>query len=254
MTIDLERNPLPAGEATWATVSVRNRGRDAVTWFHDGCAIPVWVGGEVIGARWRQGIEQTGQAGHFKERLVDHEIGRVVRIDFRPEHFVGQQGKIGCADVGIADTIAPGDSITQRARWDGMADHALGLPPSGAVDLTGWADFFFRDPQPADIMAQRIELEGRAWIVDGKDPSWLDPPEVIDAALTDAAFVEWLQDKRLGYGMEEFIRFDQEAHLWNVGVVIYGRDILHYVRVDPASGAVVDTVERPFVWQVDGNM
>ena len=253
MTIDLVRNPLPAAERTSATLTVHNIGRDAVTWFHDGCAIPVRLFGEVVGAGWRLGHVQEGAAAKFKKRLVDNKIGKDVRIDFTPEEFVGK-GRSSCADVGISDTIRAGDSIVRRALWDGMAYFELGVPPSGPVDLHGWAEFYFRGSMPDDIVSTRIVVDGQAWIVNGKNPAWLDPPEIVDVALTDAAFVRWLADKDLGNGMEEFIRFDPKARLWEVGVVEYGPLTKHYVRVDPATNKVVDTVDRPFVPEIEGNL
>jgi len=253
VVIDLVRNPLPAGERTSATLTVHNTGSAGVTWFHDGCAIPVRLFGEVVGASWRPGHAQKGAAARFKQRLLDYKIGKDVRIDFTPEQFLGK-GKFGCADVGIADSIPPGGSIVRRAVWDGMAYSELGAPPSGPVDLHGWAEFYFRGSMPEDILSTRIAVEGQAWIVNGRNPGWPDPPEIVDVALTDAAFVGWLADKDLGNGSEEFIRFDPRAALWEVGVVEYGPLTKHYVRVDPAANKVVDTVDRAFVPEVDGNV
>ena len=254
VTIELDRNPLPAGEPMWATVTVQNRGRTEVTWFHDGCAIPVHVFGDIVGSRWRPGRSHDGQAARFKDRLLDSEVRDPVRITFTHERYVGK-GPLGCADVGIVDTIPPGQALVHRSRWDGMAADSLGLPPSGQVDLTGLAQFYYRGEQPPSIRAGEIELHGEAWIVDGKDPSWLDPPEVIDAALTDPAFLEWLDDKQLGNGISEFIRFDQRVQLWEVGVITYyATPVLHFVRVHPVTGVIIDTVERPWRPEVDGNL
>ena len=40
VTIELERNPMPAGEPTWVTTTVTNTGRDDVIWLHGACAHP----------------------------------------------------------------------------------------------------------------------------------------------------------------------------------------------------------------------
>jgi hypothetical protein len=253
VTIELDRNPLRAGDPTWATMTVQNRGSTDATWYHDGCAIPVGLGGEIVGTRWRPGVEQSGQAALFKARVVEASGGDVPWIQFIHERYIGKVG-FGCADLGVTDTIPPGDSLVHRARWDGMASPALGPPPGGAVELTGRAAYYFRGKQPARLITTAvIELRATAWIVDGKDPTLLDPPEIIDAALADEDFAAWLADKELGNGRNEFIRFDPEAGLWEVGTVEYVSNRLHFVRVDP-MGRVLDTIDRPWDPRTDGNL
>jgi hypothetical protein len=183
VTVQLDRNPLPAGEPTWATVAVTNIGQGILSWTHDGCAIPVAVRGHLPGASWRPGQAQTGPSAEFKERVIE-QMADGIAISFVPEEMVGV-GRIGCADTAITDTILAGRSITQRAQWDGMAYLRLGLPPSGPLTIRGWAGYYFRGRhEPPNVLEEGvIELDGDAWIVGGKDPSWLDPPEVIDVAL-----------------------------------------------------------------------
>jgi hypothetical protein len=251
VTIELERNPLPAGEATWATVTVQNRGRTEAKWFHDGCSIPAGIGGEVVGLRWRPGVEHAGQAAVFKSRVVEAFGGDVVRIKFTHERYIGKVG-VGCADVGITDTIPPGESLVHRARWDGMAAPALGPPPSGAVELKGGAAYYYRGKEPADLIDNgAIELRADGWIIGGKDPAWLDPPEILDAALADGDLTDWIANKELGNGRSEFIRFDQNMGLWDVGTVEWVTHRIHYVRVDPI-GRVIDTIDRPWDPRTDG--
>jgi hypothetical protein len=120
-----------------------------------------------------------------------------------------------------------------------------------------WADFYYRGEEPTDFIdSARLSIEGDAWIVDGKDPAWLDPAEVVDAALTDAAFQAWLSNHALGYGIggftDAFIRFDLEAGAWDVGTVEHDARRLHYVRVDPVDGSIIDTNERTWDREVDG--
>ncbi|HSL33543.1 MAG TPA: hypothetical protein VK871_07825 [Candidatus Limnocylindrales bacterium] len=43
LTIELERNPLPAGEPTWLTTTVANTGPDELRWITDACDIDVSV-------------------------------------------------------------------------------------------------------------------------------------------------------------------------------------------------------------------
>jgi hypothetical protein len=252
VTIELDRNPLPAGKQTWATMTVKNVGKGDVTWFHDGCAIAVGLQAKLVDVEWRKGKEHAGQSATFKSDLI-RDIPEGVWISFAPEWNIGK-GSIGCADLGMSDTIHAGRSIKQRAQWDGMAYLRLGMPPSGRASLHGWAGYYYRGKhRPANMLETGvIKVGGEVWIADGKDPSWLDPPEVIDAALADPEFVQWIAKLELGNGNQEILWFDLDLGLWQVGTLHYGLKQLHYLLVDPVTGEVVDTVERPWVPDVDG--
>ena len=242
---------MPAGEPTWATVTVKNVGVGDVTWFHDGCAIAIGISGAVPGT-WRQGIAQRGQAASFKQRLLER-MPDDISISFAPESMI-RVGRIGCADIGMSDTIRAGRSIKQRTQWDGMAYLRLGLPPTGPITIDGWAGYYFRGKNsPSNLIEKGLtKFHGDGWISNGKDPSWLDPPEVIDAALMDPALVAWLEDQRLGNGVSEILWFDLKRSLWQVGTLEYGPDRLHYDLVDPATGEIRGTVERHWDPDKDG--
>jgi hypothetical protein len=257
VSIRLDRDPMPAGEPTWLTTEVRNTGQDSLVWLHGGCAVTVGVEGIMRAAEWRPGIPQEGVAGEFKRMTLSYQNleARAVYIRFALEQFIGK-GRIGCADLGIIETILPGDRIVQRAQWDGQAHLRLGLPPSGPVDLFGIACCYWRerDGEPEDVEAEaRILLRDEAEIVDGRDRSLLDPPEVIDAALTDPAFVEWLETKDLGSGHHPVLWLDPEADLWEVGLLEYDIDRFHVALVHPRTGEVVRIIERPWDPDVDGS-
>jgi hypothetical protein len=53
--IELDRNPMPAGEPTWVATTVTNIGDDDLIWLHGGCAISVGVNGRMNGRRWSFG-------------------------------------------------------------------------------------------------------------------------------------------------------------------------------------------------------
>ena len=63
--VELQRNPLRAGEPSRVKVRVKNEGRTDVTWFHDGCANPVHVHA-VSEATWSMGEAHQEKAGMFK--------------------------------------------------------------------------------------------------------------------------------------------------------------------------------------------
>jgi hypothetical protein len=257
VTIRLDRNPMPADEETWLTTEVRNTGDDDLTWLHDGCATTVIVEGPMQEARWRPGVGQEGVAGEFKRMTISKQnLGEgTVLIRFVPQKFIGK-GRYGCLDIGISEAIPPGESIRQRARWDGQADLRLGPAPSGRVELHAYACCYRRerDGEPEDIPEEgSIRLRHQAWIADGRDRTTLDPPEVIDAALADPAFVEWLGTKDLGSGHDPVLWFDAEADLWEVGLLEYDVRRFHVALVHPRTGEVVEIIERPWDPDVDGH-
>jgi hypothetical protein len=256
VTIRLDRNPMPAGEETWLTTEVRNTGEDDLVWLHGGCAITVGVGGTMQEARWRPGARQEGVSGEFKRMTISRQnLGEgTVQISFVPQRFIGR-GRYGCGDVGITETILPGETIRQRAQWDGQAHLRLGLPPSGRVELHAVACCCWRerDGEPQDIPEEgSIRLSHQAWIADGRDRSLLDPPEIIDAALAEPAFVDWLATKDLGSGHDPVLWFDAEAELWEVGLLEYDVRRFHVALVHPRTGEVVEIIERPWDPDVDG--
>jgi hypothetical protein len=257
--ITLERNPMPAGEWTTLTATVRNVGSNVVTWFHDGCATSVGTWGEMAAA-WRPGIAQTGVGTTFKDRALDIAYRSTPLpgpiIDFVPERWAGS-GSHGCADLGMSDLIRPGKAIRQRSVWEGQAGHRWGPPPSGPVTLTGTFASYWRgrEEPEGDIRDRTIEVSLDAWITGGADETWLSPPEVADAALADPAFVAYLETQDLGNGREEILWYRPELGAWEVGVLVWyehPEPRLHLVLVDPHSGAILDTVDRAWDQERDG--
>jgi hypothetical protein len=254
--IELERNPMPAGEITRADITVRNLGSTVLHWFSDGCSNPVYLDGELPIA-WRSGIEQTGQAAKFKRHALDvfsNEPTPAPQLRFVPEPMLGTD--YGCADIGIGHTIRPGKAIHRTLAWDGMAQLRWGPFPTGPITITGTFNWYWRgrhQPRYPDI--PKIEVPLDAWVTGGADETWLSPPEVVDAALTDAAFVSYLETQDLGNGRAEILWYKPELGTWEVGVLPwYETDppMLHLVLVDPHAGAVTGTVDRPWDEAKDG--
>jgi hypothetical protein len=253
--IALERNPMPAGELTRVKTEVRNTGSDTLVWFHDGCATLVSVYG-VMADDWRPGIEQTGVARTFKDYALDLAYRenplRAPVIQFVPEWAIGK-GSYGCADLGLADEIAPGDSMTEERIWDGQDGRRLGLPPVGPVTLTASFQFYWRERGPHQMKS--IEFEVASFVTDGVDRSWLSPPEVVDAALDDRAFLEFLGTQNLGSGRDEILWYRPTLRAWEVGVLVWYEEAtptLHLVVVDPVTGEILDRVDRPWDEGADG--
>jgi hypothetical protein len=261
VTIEFERNPMPAGEPTWVTTTVTNTGADDLIWLHGSCTHPttVTVGGTVDGQTWRGGGDQTGASLRFRSMALAQAgaADGVIVVSFVPEAFVGKKGTFGCGDMGQESSLAPGKSIKQRARWDGEAGTLLGPPPTGRVELVGsFRDFWRRSAgEPTDpSAAPAIDVPLTAWI-DGRVEGIIHPAEAIDAALLDRRLVAILETRDLGNANSPVIRYDPAAAVWQVGLLDYndgGDPQVHLVIVDGHTGQILQFVERTWNFNVDG--
>lgn len=258
VTIELERNPMPALEWTRVRTTVRNLADRTLLWGSDGCGTPVSVSGE-MNVAWRPGIEQTGVASTFKETVLGLGYratpppGPLVR--FVPNELVGEG--YGCADLMMGHEIAAGEAIHDERVWGGQADLRWGPPPDGPIRLTGVFDWFrHRGERSSAARTSRIAVELEAWIEGGADESWLSPPEIVDAALADPDFVTFLEGLRLGSGIAEILWYRPNRAVWEVGVLDWGyggeKDMLHLVLVDPHTGEIRATVDREWDEEKDG--
>ena len=113
VTVELDRNPMPAGEPTWVTTTVRNLGSDDIIWAHDGCATAVHLQGEVAIPPWRTGQQQRGFAGILKREAlgVRNRVEGTALVRFlRPEHAT--MGEFACADAQWTKRIEPGGAVS----------------------------------------------------------------------------------------------------------------------------------------------
>lgn len=256
VTIELERNPMPAGQPTWATATVVNIGADDVAWLHDGCAVAVNLWGSMQGATWRPGRTQVGVAANFKSAAFKQfglKDGAIV-VDFTPEKYINKKGSYGCADIGITETLPPGGSIVERTRWSGVAGLQLGPPPTGFVELTASARYFWREArgEPPDVTKALIDVPLPAWI-ENDVTAVLHPSEAIDVALLDPRLVDVLERRKIGNANEPIVQFDPTTGSWQIGLLDHGEQPrAHLVFVDGASGLQLGFLERPWNFDVDG--
>jgi hypothetical protein len=261
--ISLERNPLPADEWTRVTTELTNMGDRPMTWMSDGCEKPGYVWGVMESTTWRPGIAQLDVARRFKDRVLDlayREDPPVnPRLRFVTEEDVGS-GSSGCADLAVAHVVQPGETLRQELVWDGQANLRWGPPPSGPVTLTGLFQSY-RVGAASSSARRELELQLDAWVVNGADDTWLSPPEVVDAALADPAFLEYVTEQDglcrcgLGNGRQEILWYRPELGAWEVGLLIWHDDPeprMQLVHVDPRSGAIVDRVDRAWDRDADG--
>ena len=257
VTVTLQRNPLPAGELSWVRTKIENLGRTTVTWFHDGCATPVYVGGPMA-QDWRYGVTQTGQAKRFKDLLLGvHLAGDPVRrpsIDFVRKDSLSR-GQTGCGDIGISEAIRPGRSVGETRWWSGHEQATKGLPASGRVELQGWAAYLWRGAEPTDVPSRKITFPIEAWVSGGAPADRPSPPEIIDRALTDPSFVAYIEPQDLASGREEILWYDASHDVWEIGVMPwYETDPprIHGLVLDATTGAIIGPLDRAWDKDHDG--
>lgn len=254
--IELQRNPLPAGQPSWVKVRVANEGRSPVTWFHDGCAQLAAVYGRSKVA-WPMGVEQQGGAAAFKLNA----LGGYSARDPDPDAtitFVRKErlhvGPTGCADIGISDTIEPGDALRQTFWWPGVSDRYRSLPPDGPATISAHAGYYWRGGEPANIPDQAFELEMDAWLTSPDAAARLSPARVIDAALADPRFAAYVETQDIGNGRATIAWYDVGRDLWEIGVMPWYEDDpprIHGVLVDARSGEILGQLDRPWDRDVD---
>lgn len=257
VTVELERNPLPAGEPTIATTTVTNIGPDDMIWFHGGCAVTVGVSGSMADRHWRPvPNRRDGKARQFEANAED-DLGLskgTIPIDFVPPRNVGK-GPILCTLEGISERVAPGNSIVQQLVWGGVAGSRFAPPPSGLVNFTASFGDYWRAStgEPEDITKQTITLPFDAWI-DSSEPDRLEPAEAIDRALDDPRLLALLAALQLRNANAPTIRFDQPTNTWQVGLVDMGEPpVVHLVVVDATTGELVGWIERDWDFAKEGN-
>ena len=258
LTLQLERNPMPSGEWTRAQATVTNVGSDDLVWFHDGCADPVSIWGELVGQHWRPGFAQfAGKVREFQQRAVEEAaFDGAIRVRFLEEDEIGE-GIHGCADIGLADVVPQGDKLTAERIWDGQAFGRLIPPPGGPVTLTATFAYYWRG-NPADVTGidgmSTLELQLPTWI---QPPTrqFIHPAEAIDVALLDRRLQAVIATRDLWNANEDLLRFDLDRGIWEVGLLDHhedGRGTLHAVEIEGQTGTRIRWVERRWDFQVDG--
>lgn len=249
ITIEVDRNPLVAGEPAWITTTFENTGRDTVGWMTDGCSIHVGTHGEMA-FRWAPGFVQEGAAKTFKDWAIDTEasIHRPIWLNALPERFVGGRD-LACADLGVGHELKSGRTIRERHRWDGQTGGDLGMPPSGPAEWIGEFRTWWRAsdpgaafPETREPIAVRLPVE----IVGGRDPRLLSAGQAIDVAVTVPSFRALLErfPSIRDWRMSRIVWFDPARDVWVVELKVADGFAVE-VHVAPLSGAVVRVVETP---------
>ena len=251
ITIELERNPMLAGQPTWVTSTVINTGRDPVVYIP--CGEAVNVGAAIVGPPWRDGQVLTNPAMAWKAYLLSN-YG--LEDDDRSLFFfaAGQSGAAsGCGDVAHVKSLAPGAMFRDRARWDGLAFRRLAPPPTARIDLVGRFEFDRGDPLVEHPREDHHVLEAHleTWI-DGRPDAYLDPGEVADIALRDPRLTALLAARDLNNANGGVLIFDPVSATYQVGMLEDGNRLAHLLTIDPVTGEIEGWVERDWDYDVDG--
>ncbi len=256
--IELQRNPLPAGEPSWIKVTVTNRGANDVTWFHDGCALAAVVQGRSEVA-WPMGQEHTAQPAMFKTYALGGSIADSPSPHgwflFVPKAHLNA-GSYGCADIGIPDRIRPGRSNRQTLWWSGFTDLNRSMPPTGSATILASAAYYWRgSKEPERITDQAIDLELAAWITSEDATERLSPAQIVDAAVADSAFAAYLDTQSIANGREAIAWYDAARDVWEVGLLVWYEATtprISGVVVDPVTGAILAPLDRAWDQEQDG--
>jgi hypothetical protein len=254
LTIELERNPMPAGKPTRAMTTIKNTGHDPIIYYP--CGDAVTVRAVISDLPWRPGANLPNPAMAWKGYLTG---GQGLRDSGRTVSFfpAGQDGAAsGCGDIGHTATIAPDATFRERQGWDGFTFRRLAPPPTASIDLVGSFSFDRGDPLAEHPPEGRrlIEVHLATWIA-GLPEAFLDPGEAVDIALGDARLTNLLASRDLRNGNEGVVLFDPVAGVYQIGMLESGElpvSRAHLVLVDARSGAIVAWVERDWDYTVDG--
>ncbi len=149
--VELQRNPMRAGEPSWVNVKVTNEGRTAATWFHDGCADPVYVRA-VSQVAWPMGKKPSDPTEMFRTYALGGSIAAAPdpygRLAFVPKEQL-RPGEAACADLGVSDTIKPGESVRATHWWSGFTGLNRAIPPAGPATITAFAGYYWRGKKPS---------------------------------------------------------------------------------------------------------
>ena len=254
--VELDRNPMPAGEVTKVTTVVRNLEDRPLHWLSDGCQIPVGVSGEATSG-WPLGETHPPTPQLFKDLVLNRAFQQPPfqgpSIDFVPLRHLGT-GSFGCADIGIVNTIEPHGSVRDVQAWDGNAALRFGPFPTGPVELHGSFGTYWRGKEMPETRT-RLAYVLPAWVSGGPGTDWLGPVAVVDAALRDPGFLAWLDDTHITSGHAELLWYRPELAAWEVGAIDWytaATPQVHVVLVDPHSGEVLRTVDRAWDERLDG--
>jgi len=209
---------------------------------------------------WSTGRDQPGKLGMFKAYALGDSINEAptsfANFPFVPENLLGK-GAYGCADIGIVETLKPGESRQQTRWWSGVTGRNRALPPAGPATVDASSGLYWRGSEPDHVVTSSItvRLSMAAGITAADSVRRLSPAQIIDAALADATFAAFVEGQAIGNGREEIAWYQAGTDRWEIGIMPwYETDPprIHGVLVDASTGGILGPLDRAWNSSVDG--
>jgi hypothetical protein len=204
------------------------------------------------------GGEQPANREKFKTYALRGSVARApspfATFWFVPEDKLGL-GAYGCGDIAHVETLAPGETRQQLRWWSGISLLSRALPPAGPATLSVSTASYWRNSDPDRDPGAVITFEVPAGIEASDSAARLSPAEIIDRALADPDFAEFVDTQAIANGRASIAWYQPDRDIWEVGVLPWYETApprLHGVVVDAKSGAILGPLDREFNRDVDG--
>ena len=220
LTLALDKQQVELGDELTARVTVQNTTDRVQRWFSDGCRRTIDVAVDLQDVTER-GRDWTGTEALFK-RLAARD-DRPQRGGFRE---MGAAAKTFCGDIGVFNELPAGATASSTLVW--RARLPEGGRPAGPATVTASFDLV------PDSLGSSVPVTATAPITVTGAGS-LSRAEVVDAALSDTAFRQWLQAEPRPNWTNAFAFPDPDRdETWQVGLAL---------EADGARGAGTVTVD-----------
>ncbi len=250
VSLQLESAPV-SGARTWATATVENVGEKRIRWAGGGCGDALWIGID-LGPALDGGRRWTGLLGRFKQLALGPMGGGATNGSFVPEARLprGDGIEIACPASLSIETLAPGETSTVRAAWDGAI--AAGPAPAGPGVVKASFPYIGVEGEVDDdaIDAKPIVAELVTTVLGGDGGAGMSPALAIDAALADPQFAAFVEAQPEATWINPHLQFADG--LWGIGLFRFnpddaqGLEMFGEVRIDAGGAIVGRRFEPPF--------
>lgn len=230
LTLVLDKQQVELGDEITATVTVTNTTDRVQRWFSNGCRRTADVNVDIEDVD-EPGRDWTGTEAQFKQLAL--------RSDFPQRGGFGDRDAVGddfCTDNGVFNELPAGATASSTVVW--RAALPLGGSPAGPATVT--ASFNLAP----DTLDKGVPVTADAPVtVTGTGT--LSRAEIVDAALSDTEFRQWLVTHPRPEWRDAIVAADLERNgTWTVALALEadGAPPAGEVTVDGTSGDIVRRV------------